>query len=81
MKVTELKVSRIGNSKGIRIPAEILKRYGISDTVLLEERANELALIIKRDQKLSWKDTFAEMAREKEDWSAFDATAADGLEE
>ncbi len=35
----------------------------------------------KADEKLSWEETFAEMALEKEDWSEFEATAADGLGE
>lgn len=44
-------------------------------------------LIEKHDQKsdknldtLSWKETYQAMAQEKEDWSDFDVTIADGLE-
>ena len=59
----------------------MLKRHGITTTVLVEERGNEIVLKTKHDQKLSWKDTFAEMARQKEDWSAFEETVGDGLEE
>ena len=29
---------------------------------------------------LSWKETYLAMAAEKEDWSDFDVTAADGVE-
>ena len=77
----ELSVSRIGNSRGIRLPAAILKKYGITDTLLLEQRPDEIVLRTKRSRKLSWKETFEEMAREKENWSDFDQTTADGLDE
>ena len=30
--------------------------------------------------KLSWKETYRAMAAEREDWSDFDVTVADGLE-
>ena len=32
------------------------------------------------DKRLSWEDTFKAMAREREDWSDFEGTVADGLE-
>ena len=80
MKMTELKVTRIGNSKGIRIPSRILKKYGFKDRLLVEERPGELVLRRTADRKLSWHETFEAMAREKEDWSDFEAVIADGLE-
>jgi mRNA interferase MazF len=46
----------IGNSRGIRIPAEILRRHRIGDAVLLEERGDELVLRPKKQTKLSWKE-------------------------
>ena len=81
MKLTELTVTQIGNSRGIRLPAALLKKYGITDTILLEERPDEIALKTKKDKKLSWKETFAEIARAKEDWANLEATVADGLDE
>ena len=77
--MTELKLSRIGNSRGIRLPAKLLARYGMNDVVLVEEGADAITLRPMKSKKLSWKETAAEMAREKEDWSDWDATAADGL--
>jgi hypothetical protein len=35
MKTIELKVSRIGNSRGVRLPAASLRRYRIGTAVLL----------------------------------------------
>jgi antitoxin MazE len=80
MKTIELKVSRIGNFKGIRIPASVLRKYGISDKLLMEQRPNEIALRTHKRKKMSWKQTFEAMAREKEDWSNFNLTSADGLD-
>lgn len=79
MKTVELAITRIGNSRGIRIPADILRRYKLDKTVILEERADELALRPSKQAKLSWKDTYAEMAAEKEDWSEWDTTSGDGV--
>jgi antitoxin MazE len=77
--VTELKLTRIGNSKGIRLPASLLKRYCIEDVVLVEENEDSITLRPKRSRKLSWKETASEMAPASEDWSDFDAAGADGL--
>jgi len=71
----------IGNSKGIRIPKKLLQKYGFSNLLLLEETDKGLLLRKKEDDKLSWEDTFKAMAEEKEDWSDFDTTLLDGLED
>src|SRR5207237_1401524 len=82
MRSVEIKVARIGNSRGVRIPAPILERYHIGDTVLLEERSEGILLRPRGTTRelLSWEDTAMEMAAEAEDWSDWDATLADGLE-
>jgi antitoxin MazE len=77
--VTELKLSRIGNSRGIRLPAKLLKRYQIEDVVLVEEGVDSITLRPKNSRKKSWKETAAEMARAKEDWKDFETTVDDGL--
>lgn len=78
--MTELKLSRIGNSKGIRLPASLLKRYHIHDVVLVEAGEDSITLRPKNSKKLSWKETAAEMAQEKEDWKDLEKTVADGLD-
>ena len=40
MKPIELKVTRIGNSRGLIIPAATLERYRIGDSVVMEERTD-----------------------------------------
>lgn len=79
MKTVELAITRIGNSRGIRIPADVLRRYKLGSSVLMEERAGELILRPKKQAKLSWTETFAGMAVEKEDWSEWDAASGDGV--
>jgi len=77
--MTELKLSRIGNSRGIRLPASLLKRYHIEDVVLVEEGADSITLRPKLSKKLSWKETASEMARANEDWKDLESTVDDGL--
>jgi len=79
--ITEIKVSRIGNSRGIRLPASLLKRYQIEDAVLLEEQADSITLRPKHSKKLSWRDTASEMGRESESWKDFETTVNDGLDQ
>ncbi len=78
--MVEIKVSRIGNSRGIRLPAALLKRYHIDDAVLLEEGTDSITLRPKHSKKLSWKETADEMAKETESWKDLDVTMDDGLE-
>ncbi|MGA2262467.1 MAG: type II toxin-antitoxin system PemK/MazF family toxin [Acidobacteriota bacterium] len=81
MKAIELKIARIGNSKGVRVPAATLRRYGIGATIVMEERSDGIMLrpAGRSVAKLSWEDTAREMAFSGEDWSEWDPTTADGL--
>jgi antitoxin MazE len=81
MKLLELPLTRIGNSRGVRLPAALLKKYGFTKTVVLEERASEVVLRPKKDTKLSWEETAKEMAAAQEDWSDMEATVGDGLDD
>lgn len=82
MKTIELKVSRIGNSRGVRLPAALLRRYRIGAAVLMEERSEGVFLrpVGPAVEKLSWEDTAREMAAAREDWGEWDAADVDGLE-
>lgn len=83
MAAIHLKVARIGNSRGVRIPAPTLARFRIGDSVLMEERADGILLrpIRAAGTKLSWDDTALAMATEAENWSAWDGTITDGLDQ
>jgi antitoxin MazE len=80
MKTLELRLTRIGNSKGIRLPVDLIKRYGFSDSLAAEVRDEGLLLKPKKQSKLSWADTARQMAASDEDWGEWDGSAADGLE-
>jgi len=71
METTELTVTRVGNSRGVRLPAEVLRRYHIGDTLVMEQRPDAIVLRPKRSrrQKLTWAETYQQMAQSDEDWS------------
>jgi antitoxin MazE len=83
MKTAVLKVCRIGNSRGIRLPAALLRKYHITDTIVAEEKPDEIVLRRGRASrpKLSWEETALAMAAAKEDWSEWESTSADGLDD
>lgn len=82
MRTKELKVARIGNSRGVRLPASALKRYAVGSALIMEERAEGILLrpVAGGPAKLSWEDTAREMAASDEDWSEWDVLAGDGLD-
>lgn len=82
MKAVELKVARIGNSRGVRIPADTLLRYGIREGVVMEEREDGILLkpLAASENKLSLEDTARAIAMSTEDWSDLEIAAADGLD-
>ena len=81
IRIMDIKLIPIGNSKGVRIPKALLQKYGLDNSLLLEETERGLLLRKKEDSKLSWQDTYKAMAAENEDWSEFDATLLDGVED
>jgi antitoxin component of MazEF toxin-antitoxin module len=82
MKSIELKVARIGNSRGVRLPAGSLRRYRIGSVVLMEERSDGILLRTPGPavEKLSWADTAREMAADSGEWADWESAIADGLD-
>jgi antitoxin component of MazEF toxin-antitoxin module len=81
MKSAEMKLARIGNSRGIRLAKDLIERHGFENGLILEDRGHEIALRPKDGpRKLSWEDTAAQMANTAEDWSSWDGTSGDGLD-
>ncbi len=82
MRTRELKVARIGNSRGVRLPASSLKRYSVGSVMIMEERADGILLRSAGPtvEKLTWEDTAREMAAANEDWSEWDVLDGDGLD-
>lgn len=83
MKTMELKIAKIGNSHGVRIPAAVLRRYAFSEAVIMIESVDGILLCPRKqtDLKMSWADTAKDMATSSEDWSDWNAVASDGLAE
>ncbi|MGQ0657089.1 MAG: AbrB/MazE/SpoVT family DNA-binding domain-containing protein [Chromatiales bacterium] len=80
-RTRDLKVVPIGNSRGIRLPKSVLDKYAIADTVVLEEREDGILLRSKKERKLSWEETYKDMARAHEDWTDLDTILGDGLKD
>ena len=82
MKIFELSLARIGNSRGIRLPSALIRKHGLEDGLVLEDRGHEIVLTPKSGSaKLSWEETAKEMAASGEDWSEWETTVADGMEQ
>jgi antitoxin component of MazEF toxin-antitoxin module len=81
MAALRLKLAKIGNSRGVRLPAGLIRRYGLSHGIEAETTKEGILLKPGRSHvgKLSWGDAAKAMVRSTEDWSDWDATAADGL--
>jgi antitoxin MazE len=77
----DAKLVPIGNSKGVRIPKALLQKYGLKNSLLIEETDKGLLLRNKEESKLSWEDTYKIMANERENWGDFNTTILDGLED
>lgn len=74
MKSVEVKLARVGNSQGIRLPAKLIQRLQLEQGVVLQEEENQIILRPKKTpQKLSWEETAREMAAAGEDWSEWEA--------
>jgi antitoxin MazE len=79
-----LKIVPIGNSKGIRIPSPVIRRYGIRDEIELIETAEGLLLRPIDSNKLSLEESFREMAADTEaiaEAQSLEGALPDGLEE
>jgi antitoxin MazE len=81
LRARDVKLVPIGNSQGVRIPKDLLQKYGLSESLVLEETDQGILLRKKREDKLSWEETFKAMAEEGEDWTDLDAALLDGLED
>ena len=76
----DIKLVDIGNSRGIRLPKDLLRKYGWSHSLVLEETESGVILHGKEEKKLSWTETCRSMAAESEDWSDLETTVSDGLD-
>ncbi len=72
----EAEVVKIGNAHGVRLPQRIISRYRFGTVVLLEETQDGVLIHAAKEEKLSWEDTYKEMAavehKEWHDWQEMD---------
>ena len=77
----QAKVVPIGNSRGMRLPKSLIIKYKFDSGVVIEEKEDGLLLRPKGGlKKLSWEETYKAMAKEKEDWSDWDALSGDEID-
>jgi antitoxin MazE len=67
--IKQLRLVQLGDALGLRIPAALIDKYGLQNEVVLEEREEGLLIHAQQDAKLSWEETYRQMAAENEDWS------------
>ena len=83
MQSQTLKIVRIGNSRGVRLPVPLLSHDRIGHAVIAERTAEGILLRPTRDGRLSWDDTFratgAEQRKKGDEFSDFESAAGDGL--
>lgn len=76
----DIKLIQIGNSKGIRLPKKLISKYKLDTGISLVEKNEGILIKPKiKDNKLSWEQTYKDMAKENEDWKDLDITSGDGL--
>ena len=81
MKTATLKIVRIGNSRGVRLPAPLLAHYRIKNEVSVEQRPEGILLKSVKDDRFSWEETAKAMAVDQsgEFTDLEKVAAADGL--
>ncbi len=67
--IKETQLVRMGDAIELRIPETLADKYGLRGDVVLEKREEELLTHALRDTRLSWEETYRQMAADKEDWS------------
>jgi len=83
MSALRLKLAKIGNSRGVRLPASLIRRYGLSHGVQAEATKEGILLKPARAHqgKLSWAEAGQAMAQAGEDWSEWGVANGDGLDQ
>lgn len=78
----EGRVTKIGNSQGIRIPKILLEQSGILEHVNIEVRDCQIIITAATRSRVGWAEAFAQMAKNQDDklLDEITATAWDGKE-
>lgn len=68
-----VRVVKIGNSQGIRIPKPLLEQIGIVDDVELEVKDNQIIIHPLSSPRKGWEDAFKKMAESEDDLLVMDS--------
>ncbi len=63
----KVKIVKIGNSRGIRLPHAVLEHCGFGDEAELEVEGGAVRLTPAAKSRAGWEEAFAEMAASGED--------------
>jgi antitoxin MazE len=68
---TIAKLTKIGNSRGIRLPKALIEQAGLTDEVELIARDGEILIANHRKPREGWEESFEGMAEDMaaEDWA------------
>ena len=66
-ETVKTKLVRVGNSRGVRIPAVLLQLAGLSEDVELEVQDNQIVIRSARRVREGWAEAFEEMAAAGDD--------------
>ena len=74
-------VIRIGNSRGIRIPAYILKECNIADKVEMNVKDGKVIIVPIGQPRKDWENKFKEMHKNGDDTLLIDENLDNNLED
>ena len=57
------KIIKIGNSRGIRIPKDVIEQVGFEEEVVLEATRNSIVIRPSRKIRMDWEKQFRRMAQ------------------
>jgi len=61
----KLKIVKVGNSKGLRLPKQVLEEYQISDQVELKMCEGHIEIRALEQPRSGWKEDFAKMVMDE----------------
>ena len=67
MNSIKVKVIRIGNSKGIRLPKSLIEQYDMKDEVLLEPKKDSVVIRPIENRRAGWEKVFEKMRLKGDD--------------
>ena len=65
--IMEVSIIKIGNSKGLRLPKEVLKQYEIEDKVQLVLDKQQIIIKPVKKPRIGWEDAFKNMHNNEDD--------------